>query len=256
MKRTCQICGQVFNEKPARIKTGRGLFCSLACKGVASRTQETHPCVVCGQLFTANPCKLVIGRRYCSRRCFTQAQSTTRTVKNCAWCGKEFMARTRSRQYCSVSCSAYGRPARPNGSASPQWRGGPITCHCTQCGMEFQRCRASCTTQRTFCSRSCCAQWVSENLVGDKAPRWLGGKSFEPYPTTFNDNFKRRIRERDNYTCALCGASNSTSVHHINYVKDDTTPENCITLCVSCHAKTNHRRGYWQTHFEQYMAQR
>lgn len=73
------------------------------------------------------------------------------------------------------------------------------------------------------------------------------GKSFEPYPSTFNGRFKQMIRERDEHTC-ICGKQGK-DVHHINYVKNDTAPENCITLCHSCHSRTggsDENRGYWQ----------
>ena len=41
------------------------------------------------------------------------------------------------------------------------------------------------------------------SLRGENNPRWLGGKSFEPYDKTFNDYFKRGIRKRDNQLCMV-----------------------------------------------------
>jgi len=46
---------------------------------------------------------------------------------------------------------------------------------------------------------------MSESMSGEKHWNWQGGKSFEPYSTEFNNNLRRVIRERDNYTCQLCG---------------------------------------------------
>ena len=38
-------------------------------------------------------------------------------------------------------------------------------------------------------------------------------------------------------------------VHHVDYDKDNTCDNNCITLCRCCHAKTNSNRSYWQSEF-------
>ena len=86
-------------------------------------------------------------------------------------------------------------------------------------------------------------------LAGDKHPNWQGGKSFEPYSPKFNKGLKRLIKQRDNYTCSLC-KEEGLCVHHINYDKKDFRPENLITLCRSCHAKTNFRREEWQKLFQ------
>ncbi len=85
----------------------------------------------------------------------------------------------------------------------------------------------------------------SQGLQGkDKHPNWLGGISFEPYDSNWDDNFRIGIRERDNYTCGIC-KRHGNCVHHIDYDKKNTTPENCITLCNSCHVKTNYNRQHW-----------
>lgn len=81
--------------------------------------------------------------------------------------------------------------------------------------------------------------------TGSKHWNWQGGKSFEPYPVSFNREFKCRIMERDNCSCAICRLV-AEVVHHINYIKNDTAPENCIALCRSCHGKTGVNRDYWQ----------
>lgn len=99
-------------------------------------------------------------------------------------------------------------------------------------------CYDGCCTEETRCK-------LSFAHIGPKHWNWQGGKSFEPYPASFNGDFKRRIMERDSHTCAVCRLS-AEVVHHINYVKDDTVPENCIALCRHCHGKTNKDREYWQ----------
>lgn len=37
--------------------------------------------------------------------------------------------------------------------------------------------------------------------------------------------------------------------NHIDYNKHNLSPENLVTLCKSCHAKTNFNRNYWIKYF-------
>jgi hypothetical protein len=90
---------------------------------------------------------------------------------------------------------------------------------------------------------------------GDKHPNWLGGKSFELYPVDWQETLKRSIRERDKYVCRICLLSQGDiahDVHHIDYDKKNCNPENLITLCHSCHSKTNHKRELWIKFFNSF----
>lgn len=87
--------------------------------------------------------------------------------------------------------------------------------------------------------------------IGENHPHWLGGKSFEPYPYQFNIILKREIRDRDNDTCILClthriNLDKDLAIHHIDYDKDNVTKDNLISLCNSCHPKTNFKRDYYE----------
>ncbi len=85
--------------------------------------------------------------------------------------------------------------------------------------------------------------------IGEKSANWHGGVSFEPYPPKFNGALKRKIRERDKYVCQLCGAEGK-NVHHIDYDKEKCEQSNLITLCRSCHSKTNTDREEWMAYFQ------
>ncbi len=59
---------------------------------------------------------------------------------------------------------------------------------------------------------------------------------------------KPEILERDSHTCQWCNktadqqqeqSGHRFHVHHINYNHDDTRPDNLVTLCTPCHARTN-----------------
>jgi len=85
---------------------------------------------------------------------------------------------------------------------------------------------------------------MSEVHKGEKNPSWLGGKSFEPYNLDWTKTLKRSIRERDHYTCHLCNRPGKC-IHHIDYNKNNCNPNNLVTLCKSCHMKTNFNRKLW-----------
>lgn len=91
-----------------------------------------------------------------------------------------------------------------------------------------------------------------EKMSGENSHLWKGGMSFEPYSPDFNNELKEKIRFRDDYTCQLCGIDQEglgqkMDVHHRDYNKKNNEPENLITLCLSCHGKTNYDRDYWES---------
>jgi len=73
---------------------------------------------------------------------------------------------------------------------------------------------------------------------------------YKPYTSSFNQGKKNTVKERDNYSCQICGApeeeSKPLSIHHINYSKKDSHLNNLISLCPSCHPKTNGDREQWE----------
>ncbi len=80
--------------------------------------------------------------------------------------------------------------------------------------------------------------------------RERGRARTSPYPVEWSTSLRRRIRERDAFTCQECGEiedGQRHDVHHIDYDKYNLNPDNLITLCRSCHARTNShkRRAYF-----------
>ena len=92
---------------------------------------------------------------------------------------------------------------------------------------------------------------MSEAQRGKNGNNWQGGISYEPYSVDWTKTLKRSIRQRDKYTCQLCGKEPATIVHHIDYNKKNSNPINLITLCQNCHGKTNKNRDYWTNYFNQ-----
>ena len=85
--------------------------------------------------------------------------------------------------------------------------------------------------------------------LAEKNPLWLGGISFYPYPLEWTTHMRADIRIRDNHKCQICAFKSMITgelhVHHIDYDKRNNGFGNLITLCHSCHSKTNHHRTEW-----------
>ncbi len=103
------------------------------------------------------------------------------------------------------------------------------------------------------------------DVNGNNNPNWLGGISFEPYDSRFNKRFKKEIRKRDNYTCLKCHRHESKeklergrrlSVHHIDYNKENTTEENCCTICTGCNTEVNYDRNHWTKFFKSLLKEK
>ena len=97
-----------------------------------------------------------------------------------------------------------------------------------------------------------------EHMSGENHHMWSGGKSFEPYTSEFNSYMKNEIRKRDNNICQLCEKLESKeetrlSIHHIDYDKKNCKDNNLISLCRSCHSKTNKNRNHWTEYFSGLM---
>lgn len=89
---------------------------------------------------------------------------------------------------------------------------------------------------------------LTGKMRGDKHPNWKGGIAHKPYSVDWTKTLKKSIRERDKYTCKLCGAAQGDitfDVHHIDYDRNNCDPRNLILLCKSCHMKTNFNRKKW-----------
>ena len=96
---------------------------------------------------------------------------------------------------------------------------------------------------------------IRKALQGDKSSNWRGGKSFEPYDISFNNGLKEIIRKRDEFICQECGInenklSRRLSIHHIDYDKKNNDKDNLISLCHTCHNRTQFNREFWTNYFK------
>lgn len=92
--------------------------------------------------------------------------------------------------------------------------------------------------------------------TGENHWNWKEGIS-QKYPIEF---FEKRmtIKERDNYTCQLCGkleieekeeAGRELAVHHIDHNVNNCKEENLTTLCCRCNSIVNGSESFWMNFF-------
>jgi len=96
-------------------------------------------------------------------------------------------------------------------------------------------------------------QIISEAVMKEKNGNWAGGISKLPYAFDFNNELKELIKKRDEYRCHYpeCDATESLVVHHVDYDKMNSDPDNLITLCNRHNGKVNSNREYWAKHFKE-----
>ncbi len=170
------------------------------------------------------------------------------TVKSCIVCNKDFKVRNslvRERKYCSHRCywdSLKGKPFCDRKQA-------PMYKNCAVCGKVFEkpyRFNIGRWAKARFCSLQCSGKYHS----GEKAPAWKGGKTREQRfarQTHEYKVFRASVLRRDRRMCRECGSTGHLEIHHIKGFTRN--PElrfdlnNVITLCVSCHAKTDNYKG-------------
>ena len=99
-----------------------------------------------------------------------------------------------------------------------------------------------------YCSDEC--QGIG--MSGENSSRWNGGHKI--YSVEWNNKFKKMIRDRDNNKCMRCGRAReefnrALDVHHIDANPQNTTKENCITLCIPCHNLTKNKGEFFNEGF-------
>jgi hypothetical protein len=128
---------------------------------------------------------------------------------------------------------------------------------CKSCNKEFKPKKPYLINQAKFCSHRCYGEFI-KGLPrpwngGEKSNFWKGGISNNLYPHDWTETLRESIRQRDDYICQECEIHQDElklAVHHIDYDKQNCNPENLISLCKSCHIKTNYNREYWINYFK------
>lgn len=180
----------------------------------------------------------------------------------CKWCNKDFYG-AKGRRFCSLPCFWKWSEKDPQGNlykgAHKKFIPAPTPRQqekCYICKKPIKvRIRDKKRRKYFTCSIKCVYK-LRKIFTGSKCSAWKGGISFEPYARGWNDNIKEQVRRRDGHRCQICGLSETEykrklSVHHIDYNKKNLKLPNLVTLCNTCHLKTNQSRKQWTRYFSQ-----
>lgn len=105
-------------------------------------------------------------------------------------------------------------------------------------------------------------RFINEGITkGKNNPRFNDWSSREPYGEEFSPEFRESIRERDNRCCIICNAMEEEldyklCVHHVDYNKLNSFPQNCVSLCRKHHSETNSNRQSWILFFQNLLTER
>jgi 5-methylcytosine-specific restriction endonuclease McrA len=128
-----------------------------------------------------------------------------------------------------------------------------VDINCKVCNKPF-RVRDCEKHKFSTCGKGC----LKLSRTGVNNSNWQGGLHQDGY-YNFNQDIKDFILKRDGNQCSLCGIHGSESlikykrklsVHHIDYNKKNSVPENLITLCTRCNALVNFEREKWTCLFQ------
>ena len=229
----CDSCGKEFNKIPARIKRSKHNFCSVKCANEFKKTQTG---------FKSPRYKGILDKR------------------KCLICGEIYKPTQRTQKYCSFKCAGKSRANK-------------VTFICKQCNKEFQvpASHAYWSEKRGnknhFCSTDCLnkhrATHHSANWINDR--RLIKNVKFEARFNKKMKEWRKKVYERDNYTCQMCGnrsAKNNPvqlNVHHIlmfskyKELRDDV--DNGITLCEPCHKSIYRKEEEYENLFKRKVAE-
>lgn len=84
----------------------------------------------------------------------------------------------------------------------------------------------------------------SNHSRGEDHYNWRGGIAEDPYAIGFTEALKAEVRQRDGFTCQLCGVPEEELdrhlvVHHCDADKSNHALSNLISLCSSCHGRVH-----------------
>ena len=202
-KKECKHCGEPFSSRYSA-----AIYCSKKCSSLGRRCSQI--CKECGKVFFAPKCKK---RIYCSRNCSKNSPMLKKHIYR------------------------YLEKRKNNHVVHEKW----IT------GLR----KASKTADRSKQSAHC------KSLIGSKNPMWKGGVTPEYRKLRMTKRYKEwrsSVFKRDLFTCQECGIRSSKKKHVILQAhhlvsfaellktnrKDSIFDiKNGVTLCLSCHRKTD-----------------
>jgi predicted HNH restriction endonuclease len=267
--RKCELCGEDIpnrelstNNKKYKAKK----FCSAKCHHQSMKQEFKYNCAECGEIvirtknnivtnvFCDNTCK----GKYAGKHYNKSGKKTDgKIIKKCENCKEDYeviKSRSKTSKFCSITCRA-----EFNTKVSPYTQKVRVDIKCDNCDIKFDKVPSD-IRKLNFCCTNCMYEYyeTSGMFAGENSGTWNGGD--EDYRGGNWRTQRRKVRERDNYTCQRCSITeeeygHELSVHHIkpyryfnnNYLEANKL-ENLICLCGSCHSSV-HSKKYNGTKF-------
>jgi len=262
----CANCGKEFKTK--RLKKYKNAYCGEDCRKTAfgklgastkgePRSEKDKKMMSDGQKKKwqdeKTRQKRIDGMRKNPRGKDKKKRASRRKEypHSCAQCGRTFKNSRKEAKYCSRKCSS-----------EAQKRGKNHTCAHPDCNKQFYLKPSK--EDRKYCSPECAKSdpaW-REKLANTHKERYgrsweLPGWTEKPvYPQTWPP-MAAKMREKDGYQCQSCDkewkkGQDKFPVHHIlpRSLGGPDEEWNLITLCPSCHPKTDKKGGPVRYPFE------
>ena len=221
-----------------RLKTYNIPMRSLNESYLNKRRGKYGTCKVCGKNYYKMP-SAPLDTGVCSQKCINESRHINKD-----WLYDKYVVEQLStRQIAALlGCSShtvilrlkkYDIPIRTREEAIALYRNGEEV-PCEVCGKIVYRKRNQLNKfDRFFCSWDCAKEYQATGSNNWRAPREY-------------KEWRKRVIDRDNFCCVLCGNDTSIVAHHIIEAQMDQTliyePENGATLCKECHIMV-HRQG-------------
>lgn len=156
---------------------------------------------------------------------------------NCAWCGNKVIKNNDvyEKAFCSDDCRDRWQSENFSGKGNPNYQNAQKRVVCNFCNKEFYRPESQLKGELgKYCSHSC----KGKDKTGEDSPVW---KDINSETEKFTKQERRKILERDEYTCQDCGKENENfNAHHIIPTSESEEKahdiDNGVTLCIECHA--------------------
>lgn len=251
----CDYCGKNYEVHKSQFERTNKHYCCTDCKYKGQNKTILINCSWCDKEIVV--CNFELNRsnnHFCDKKCQGLFKRNKIDIK-CSNCNndlKTYPSRINSQNNCFCNSKCMGEWMSKNllGENNPKYNS--IKTTCCYCSNEIVvKNNQFIMYNSHFCDKICYGKWQVKNRTAESNFNWRGGKSFEKYPVSFNNDVKNKIKERDGYKCQICGKIKGSDlhIHHIDYIKENTYDENLITLCNSCHSKTNGNRKIWERWF-------
>jgi hypothetical protein len=186
----------------------------------------------------------------------SRLQPNKRTEVPCLNCGAIItrpawhLRQTGERNFCDRTCRGewMTKVGAVRGSNNGHYN--TVTVGCATCDTPVSRAKSLVERRngRIYCP----------TCIADARPPFPPAGTVNPPDWTLE--LRARIRHRDDYTCQVCGVRQtdvSFHVHHIDYDRTNNGDwKNLITLCPTCHMRTNWGMGIWTTRLQALMRDR